>query len=144
MENENSLVLTPKAKLSELAVIADQIENYCEERDWPLNWSANVNLALDELITNIIHYGNPDGSTPQNIHLTLFEESGSLVVILEDSGIAFDPFSEIAAPSLDTDLMDRPIGGLGVYLVTQLMSEVSYERREGRNRIKLILHSSTR
>ena len=142
MAGESKLVLTPKAELSELSVIADQIEKYGEERNWPLRRSANLNLALDELITNIIHYGNPDGSTPQNIHLTVFEESGSLIVTLEDSGVAFDPFLEVPEPSLDMDLLDRPIGGLGVYLVKQLMSEVSYERREGRNLTKLVLYSS--
>ena len=97
----------------------------------------NLNLSLDELITNIVSYGYRD-SDEHEIRVTMTEQSGSLVVVLEDDGMAFDPFTDAPEPDLEAGVEERPIGGLGVYLVKTLMDEVAYERLDGRNRITLI------
>ena len=72
-------------------------------------------------------------------HLT--EQDGALTVVLEDDGIAFNPFSEAAMPDLEASVEERRIGGLGVYFVKSLMDEASYERRGEWNRITLIQHA---
>lgn len=132
-----ALRLTLKNDLSELSRIADEIESHGESRGWPTKWIMNLNLSLDELITNTVSYGYQD-TDEHEIHVTLTERTGSLVVVVEDDGMAFDPFTAAPAPDLEADVEDRPIGGLGVYFVKTLMDEVAYERVENCNRITLI------
>ena len=132
-----ALVLTLKNDLSELARIAEEIEAHGESHGWPAKWLMNLNLSLDELITNIVSYGYED-SDKHEIRVTLTERSGSLVVVLEDDGVEFDPFTEVPEPDLDADVEERRIGGLGVYFVKTLMDEATYERLDDRNRITLI------
>lgn len=132
-----ALRLTLKNDLSELSRIADEIESHGESRGWPTKWIMNLNLSLDELITNTVSYGYQD-TDEHEIHITLTERTGSLVVVVEDDGMAFDPFTAAPAPDLEAGVEDRPIGGLGVYFVKTLMDEVAYERVENCNRITLI------
>ena len=136
-----TLTLTLKNDLSELARCAEAIEAHGESRDWPMKWIMNVNLSLDELITNVVSYGYRD-SGEHEIRATLTEREGSLVVVLEDDGREFDPFSEVPEPDLEAGVEERGIGGLGVHFVKSLMDEVAYERRDGCNRVTLILRSS--
>ena len=132
-----ALLLTLKTDLSELARIAEAIEAHGESHGWPPKWILNLNLSLDELITNIVSYGYQD-SDEHEIRVTLTEQNGSLVVVLEDDGIAFDPFTAAPAPDLEASVEERRIGGLGVYFVKTLMDEATYERLDSHNRITLI------
>ena len=131
------LRLTLKNDLSELSRVAEEIELHGESRGWPMKWVLNLNLSLDELITNTVSYGYQD-TDEHEIRVTLTEQTGSLVVVVEDDGMAFDPFTATPAPDLEADVEDRPIGGLGVYFVKTLMDKVAYERVENCNRITLI------
>ena len=131
------LLLTLKNDLSELARIAEEVESHGESRSWPAKWIMNLNLSLDELITNTVSYGYQD-TDAHEIRITLNERSGSLVVVMEDDGVAFDPFTAASAPDLEADVEERPIGGLGIHFVKTLMDEVAYERVDGCNRITLI------
>ena len=131
------LTLTLKNDLAELTRAAEAIETHGESRGWPARWVMNATLSLDELITNIVSYGYRDREEHE-ILVTLTEKDEALVVVLEDDGIAFDPFSAAPEPDLEAGVEERRIGGLGVYFVKSLMDEVAYERRDGRNRITLI------
>ena len=131
-----ALILTLKNDLSELARIAEAIESLGESHGWPAKWILNLNLSLDELITNIVSYGYED-SDEHEIRVTLTDQSGSLVAVLEDDGIAFDPFTAVPEPDLDASVEERRVGGLGVYFVKTLMDEATYERLGNRNRTTL-------
>jgi anti-sigma regulatory factor (Ser/Thr protein kinase) len=132
----STLTLNVKNDLTELIRVAEAIETHGEARGWPMKWIMNANLSLDELITNIVSYGYAD-TDEHEIRITLTEQEETLVIVLEDDGIAFDPLSQAPDPDLDASVEDRRIGGLGVYFVKSLMDEVSYERRDGWNRITL-------
>ena len=131
------LRLILKNHLSELARVAEEIEAHGEARDWPAKWILNINLSLDELITNTVSYGYRDADEHE-IRITLTEQDRSIVVVVEDDAIAFDPFTSAPAPDLEAGVEERRIGGLGVYFVKTLMDEVAYERVDGVNRITLV------
>ena len=135
-----TLRLILKNDLSELARIAEEIETHGEIRGWPAKWILNINLSLDELITNTVSYGYQD-TDEHEIRVTLAERGESLVVVVEDDGMDFDPFTAAPMPDLEADVDERPIGGLGVYFVKTLMDEVAYERVDGINRNTLILRA---
>lgn len=134
------LSFTVKHDLTELARIADEIEAHADEHGWPVQWVSNVNLSLDELITNIVNYGFAKLPEKKDISLTLRVIDENLYVDLVDEGVAFDPFTDVPDPSLDAPLEERKIGGLGVYFVKALVNETRYERRDGKNYTKLILY----
>ena len=133
----HALLLTLKNDLTELARIAEEIESYGVSRHWPERWVMNLNISLDELITNIVSYGYQD-TGEHEIRVMLTERNGALVTVVEDDGVAFDPFTEVPTPDLEADTEERSIGGLGVYFVKTLMDEVAYERVDDRNRITLV------
>ena len=133
----STLRLTLKNDLSELSRIADEIESHGNACGWPARWIMNLNLSLDELITNTVSYGYRD-TDEHEIRITLTERDGALVTVLEDDGTAFDPFTSAPAPDLEADVEERRIGGLGVYFVKTLMDDVAYERLDNCNRITLI------
>ena len=132
-----ALRLILKNHLSELARIAEEIEAHGRACDWPAKWILNINLSLDELITNIVSYGYRDADEHE-IRVTLTEQDRSIVVVVEDDAVAFDPFTSAPAPDLEASVEERRIGGLGVYFVKTLMDEVAYERVDGVNRITLV------
>ena len=131
------LNLTLKNDLSELARLAAAIESHGESCGWPMKWVMNLNISLDELITNIVSYGYLD-SDEHEIRVTLTDRNGSLVTVLEDDGLEFNPFVSAPEPDLDASVEERRIGGLGVYFVKSLMDEATYERVDNLNRITLI------
>lgn len=91
----------------------------------------NVNLALEEAITNVMLYAYPEGVSGQ-VEVVAGKKENGLEFTIIDSGKPFDP---TAAPEADTtaSVEDRPIGGLGIHLVRQIMDSVGYERCDGKN-----------
>ena len=96
---------------------------------------ADVLLVLDELLNNIISYAYEDDAE-HIIDLNISLSEGRLAITLTDDGRAFNPFQR-EAPDTTLSVEDRPIGGLGVHLVTKLMDLHSYERRGEKNCVSL-------
>ena len=94
-----------------------------------------VNLSIDEILTNTISYGYDD-EAEHRIDLTLRLEGDTLVVVIVDDGRAFDSSME-RDPNLDATLEERALGGLGLFLVQQMMDDVDYRRRDAFNVITL-------
>ena len=91
----------------------------------------NLTLVLEEAVVNVINYAYPK-EEHQYIYLSAKLQDGSIIFVLTDSGKEFDP---TLAPEADITLSadERPIGGLGIFLIRNIMNEVKYERIEGKN-----------
>lgn len=125
-------------EIPEIARLAELVESFLEQHSLPPKVAFDLNLALDELLTNVISYGLPPDSH-QEIAVTLsLATDGTLTAEVVDGGVAFDPFSEAKPPVLEGELDDRPIGGLGIYFVQKLMDEVAYWREDGSNHVRLV------
>ena len=120
----------------ELARITTAIEGLTQQDDWPDELVFRVNLVLEELVLNIIDYGQ-DGSVP-DIALEIESEADSIRIELSDRGRPFDPLTEAPEPDLTSALGERSVGGLGVYLTKELMDEVRYSREAHRNRLSIV------
>lgn len=131
-----SLDLRLANDLSEIPRLAETVEGFFDEHGLPPRLAFNFNLALDELLTNVISYAFAPGSAHE-IAVRLAIADGVVTAELEDDGPAFDPLTEAKEPVLEGDVDDRPIGGLGVHFVKTMMDHVAYERRDGRNRLTL-------
>ena len=122
--------------LGELARLAAEIEAFGERAEMEMADIARLQLALDEIVTNIINYAYPDGGRHQ-IDLRAAIENGVVEVRVEDQGQPFDPLRHAPPADLDGEIEERSIGGLGVHLVREVMDEVEYVRIGPRNRLIL-------
>lgn len=118
-----------------MAEIARVVDNLAAAHGLPLAAVADMQVALDEVLTNIASYAHPDGAT-HDIHVRLTVSPESLEAEVEDDGRPFDPLT-IPSPDLQASLKERKVGGLGIHFVRRLMSEVRYARVDGRNRLVL-------
>ena len=94
--------------------------------------SFNLNLVLEEAVTNVIMYAYPQDEE-HTMTLKAWTEDGKLTFQLSDQGKPFNPIKE--APQVDTTLSaeERDIGGLGIFLIQQMMDEVEYEYKDNSN-----------
>jgi anti-sigma regulatory factor (Ser/Thr protein kinase) len=132
-----SLEVVLENRLDEIRRLADDVDAFCREAGIAPKHAFNLNLALDELITNVILYGYEDGGHHQ-IRVALSANDDELTAELVDDGKPFDPIAESPEPRLEAPLEERPIGGLGLHLVRTLMDDVRYRRDGAYNRMSLV------
>ena len=85
---------------------------------------------------NILSHGYEEGGE-HDILIELASDAEKIGIEIVDDGRPYDPLTEAPAPDTEAPLADRPVGGLGVYLVCALMDEASYRREDNRNRLAL-------
>ena len=93
-------------------------------------------VALDEVLSNIVKYARTAGGEPARVELQIRLLEDSLEVVVIDDAVAFNPL-EAPRPDVTQPVETRKVGGLGVALVKKLMDAVEYERRDDRNRLLL-------
>ena len=133
--NEETLEISLVNDLKEVARVAEQIDEFCTAQDITSEVAYAVNLALDEILTNTISYGYDDDE-PHRIEITVGLEAEDLAIVIVDDSAAFD-LSNAPTPDIGASLEERPLGGLGLFLVHQMMDSVEYRREEGRNIVTL-------
>lgn len=91
-----------------------------------------LNMALDDLLNNVVQYAFPNDPTEHHIEVEGEVREECVVVTIMDDGIPFNPLS-VAPPDLSVLLHEREIGGLGIHLIRSMFDEVTYHRKVGRN-----------
>lgn len=130
--HEGSITIRLPADLKEIQRLNRLVRQFGELHDVPDRALYAVNLAMDELVSNVILYGYPEPAG-QEITAGLEVRGSDLFATLEDSGRAFDPHTA-PPPNLDAPLQERTVGGLGIHLVRSLMDGMEY-RREGEKNV---------
>lgn len=131
-EDSDRLSITLANDLSELARLTERVEGFARINRLSEKMVFQVNLALEELITNVIKFGFPHDVRTHLIDVDLSLVGDELVITVEDDGVAFDPFS-VEEPDVELSAEEREVGGLGVHLVRSFFTRCEYERREGKN-----------
>ncbi len=128
-QKERRLVL--HNSVDQISQLTDFLQEIADEKGLDTSTAMNINLALEEAVTNVIMYAYPEG-TDGLVDLEAILRDDSLVFILKDNGTPFDP---TAAPEADVTLSaeERKIGGLGIFLVRKIMDTVHYVRSDGQN-----------
>ena len=126
---EKSIILTND--ISEINKLSEFVEEIGNELSLAPDVVFNLNLVLEEAVVNIINYAYPK-EEHQSIYLSATLHEGSIILVLTDTGVEFDP---TMAPEADITLSaeERPIGGWGIFLIRQIMNEVRYDRIDGKN-----------
>jgi anti-sigma regulatory factor (Ser/Thr protein kinase) len=120
-----------KNNLRELERLNRVLEEYAKLYHLPSNVLFAINLALEEIITNVISYGYRDDDE-HDITIRINFNQGHLNIEVEDDGLPFNPL-EAPEPDLKKPLEEREVGGLGIHLVRNLMEGLEYKRLEGKN-----------
>lgn len=127
-----------EARSDELERVYAAVEEMGMREEWSFELAFNINLALEELGVNIVNYGQVDRDEPGEIEFTLVSDSESVTIDILDDGMPFDPLTETPAPTLEGAPAERPIGGLGVYLVQTIMEDMKYRRVDGKNHLTVV------
>ncbi len=122
-------------KISEL----DKIRNTLEEMVavWGLSpqIGMSVNLAIEEAFANIVNHAFTDNK-PHQIRFRFQMADNQLVISITDDGQQFDPTKK-EPPDINLPAEERPIGGLGIFLIQKIMDKVEYNRIDHTNQLTL-------
>ena len=127
--------LTLKNDVREVAELSNFQKSFYEKMNLEKSLARQLRLAVEEAVVNAIEYAYPSG-TEGNVEVTMMSDGHQLKVMIVDAGVPFDPTAEKKA---DTTLSaeERRVGGLGIYLVRELMDSINYERVDGHNILTL-------
>ena len=122
-----------KNRVEELSRLEAFMDSVAEGCNMDPATATNINLALEEAVTNVVMYAYPEG-TEGEVDIEAIIVDNTLRFVVSDDGKPFDP---TVAPEADITLgvEDRPVGGLGIFLVRKIMDKVEYSRENGRNRL---------
>jgi len=135
METTSSNVLILRNDVNELSRVQLFLESLEEAGNVPSSLLMPLNLVLEEALTNIIFYAYEPG-TVNEIRLDFVTYADRLEITLTDSGKPFDP-TVSPDPDISLSAEDRPIGGLGIFLIRKLMDTVDYQRKNEQNILTL-------
>jgi len=123
--------MTRAAELESLSAFREFISDCCSRHNVPNETVFELKLAVDEACTNVIEHGYK-GMDPGSIILSFRIEPDRILVSITDFGHVFEP-SEAPKPDVESALEDRPLGGLGLYLIYQMMDNIDYQSSEDGN-----------
>lgn len=122
--------------INEVPMLSEWVEQLGEELGLDMSAVFQLNLALEEAVVNVMNYAYP-GKTGMPVNLTISIENQLATFTLSDEGVPFDPTAK-EDPDLTLGAEERPIGGLGIFLVNQIMKDVSYQRDGNKNVLKMV------
>jgi serine/threonine-protein kinase RsbW len=124
-----------KSSLGELDNLCLNLETLGEKIGLSKKLVFEINLALDELFTNIISYGFSD-EEEHTIKVTITPHKGKICLSIEDDGIPFNPI-EFETPDVACSVENCKIGGLGIHIMRKLMDDICYQRCGDKNVLTL-------
>lgn len=116
----------------QLAMFVDEL---CEAAGLDMATSMQMNLALEEAVVNVMNYAYPAG-TRGSVNIKAEIDDMGLTFVITDQGVPFDPTARDEA-DVTLSAEERPIGGLGIFLVRSIMDSIAYERINGQNVLTL-------
>ncbi|MBR4363438.1 MAG: ATP-binding protein [Prevotella sp.] len=124
-----------KNEIEEISKLEGFMETIGEATGIDLSLIVSLNLALEEAVTNVISYAYPEGQEG-TVDIDVRVTKEQLEFVISDSGIPFDPTTKEDA-DITLGVEERPIGGLGIFLVRQLMDTILYEYKDKKNILTL-------
>lgn len=124
--------LTVDAAVENIEVVTEFITHELEKLDCPMKAQTQIAIAIDELFGNIARYAYTPTIGKATVRFEVEESPLAVRITFIDQGVPFNPL-ERASPDIHADVQDRPIGGLGIFLVQKSMSLVEYNYENGQN-----------
>lgn len=127
--------------IREVEALGHFVKQVAEQLSLDKALTSKLRLAVEEAVVNVMEYAYPNGTTGE-IKIKATTNGHRLKFVISDSGISFNP-TEVATADTSLSAEERPVGGLGILLVRELMDSINYERIDGKNVLTLSkrLHS---
>jgi anti-sigma regulatory factor (Ser/Thr protein kinase) len=128
--------LTVDATVENIHTVTAFVSEELEANECPVKTVMKVEIAIDEIFTNIASYAYKPGTGQATVGVEVLSEPKMAVVTFMDGGTPYNPL-EKADPDVTLSASERPIGGLGIYMVKKSMDDVLYEYRDGKNILQI-------
>ena len=128
--------ITIAATVENIDVVTDFVNEQLESRDCPIKAQMQIDIAIDELFSNIAHYAYNPETGDATVRVEVVEDPMAVVITFIDKGIPYDPLKK-ADPNTALSAEEREIGGLGIFMVKKTMDDITYEYKDGQNILKI-------
>lgn len=132
--------ITVSATLDNIQSVTDFVEEHLLEAGFPMKTVFQINIAVDELFSNIARYAYGEDEGEATVRLQISEDNSTAVLTFIDSGTPYNPLKK-EDPDVTLDADDRDEGGLGIYMVKNSMDDICYEYRDGYNTLTVTKHA---
>ena len=127
--------LTLKNDVKEIAHLSDFVKSFLSRLYLEPKTSANIRLALEEIVVNAVSYAYPEG-TEGDVTVEASYDGSRVVFTVVDDGQPFDP-TKVTTADTSVDIENRPIGGLGILLARKIMDSIEYQRNGNKNELTM-------
>ena len=127
--------LTLHNDVKEIEALGTFVKQVAEHLSLDKSLTSKLRLAVEEAVVNVMEYAYPKGTTG-DVNIRATSNGKHLKFIISDTGISFNP-TKVSAADTTLSAEERPIGGLGILLVRELMDSINYERIDGKNVLTL-------
>lgn len=124
--------ITVDAAIENITEVTAFVDEQLEAFDCPMKVQMQIDIAIDELFSNIAHYAYKPEVGKATVRVEFDEEPRAAVVTFVDRGVPYDPLAK-KDPDVTLSAEERKIGGLGIYLVKKSMDDMFYEYKDGQN-----------
>ncbi len=127
-----------RASFDDIQACSDLLESELEKHDIPMTVNIPMNVAIDELYSNIVRHAYPeDEKGPASFSVRIDETSREISLRFTDEGIPYNPLMK-EDPNLNLTAEERQVGGLGIFLVKKTMDDMKYKYEDGKNILTIL------
>lgn len=124
--------LTISARLENIETVTAFVDEQLEEMGCPMKAQMQIDIAIDELFSNIAHYAYTPDTGEATVRVEVTESPLAVIITFIDHGVPYDPLAK-EDPDTTLSAEERQIGGLGIYMVKKSMDEITYRYQDGQN-----------
>ena len=128
--------LTVAATIENIDTVTEFVDAQLEELDCPMKAEMQINVAIDELFSNIAHYAYNPETGEATVAVEVVQDPLAVEITFIDNGKPYDPL-QTADPDVTLSAEEREIGGLGIFIVKKSMDGITYEYKDGKNILKI-------
>lgn len=128
--------LTVEATPESIATVTDFIEKALSQTTCSLKILMQINVAIDEIISNIAQYAYAPNTGTVTVRLSISKDPNTVSLTFIDSGVPYNPL-EKKDPDTSLSAEEREIGGLGIYIVKKSMDHIAYDFKDNQNILRI-------
>ncbi|MEJ5301193.1 MAG: ATP-binding protein [Thermodesulforhabdaceae bacterium] len=125
------------AEIGHLQSFLDIVEGFAKSLSFPASKTQKLVLIMEEALLNVVNHAY-GGEEPGPVEVRCWEEDESIMLEIRDKGRPFNPV-DAPDPDLTAGVTERPIGGLGIFLIKKIADEVKYRREKDENILTMII-----
>jgi anti-sigma regulatory factor (Ser/Thr protein kinase) len=137
MDSQNSKKIVIEAVLENLGKVNDFVEEFLKEQDCSPKVRMQLEVVVEEIFSNIANYAYGDDTGKVTIEGCLEDDSAKIRLKFMDHGSPYNPLEQ-PEPDITKGAEERPVGGLGIFLVKKNVDDISYQHEDGQNILTIV------